>query len=106
MLCFLPGRFNSCFQYVDAIVSKINSLLRSIEFLYELTDCFNILIGNIDISRLREAAKTKTNDEDAWSEGCTLLVDILRLLLVPFSSLHDLLHGRWVRYRYQLIPHY
>jgi hypothetical protein len=71
-----------------------------------LTHCFNILIGNIDISGLREAAETKTNDEDAWSEGCTLLVDILRLLLVPFSSLHDLLHGRWVRYRYQLIPHY
>ena len=98
MHCSLPGQFSSSFQWV-----KFN-LLNFSEIKNKCADYFIFFTGNIDIPCLREAAETKTHDEDAWAEGCTLLVGILRLFLGPFSSLHDVLHHLWVHYRYQLTP--
>ena len=101
MHCSLPGRFSSSFQWVNFNLLSFGELINKFADFF-----FHVFVGNIDIPCLREAAETKTNDEDAWAEGCTLLADILRLFLGPFSSLHDDFHHLWVHYRYQLTPCY
>jgi hypothetical protein len=51
------------------------------------------------MSCLREAAEAKTDDENAWTKGWTILAHILFLLLGPFSSLHDTLCAFRIIYR-------
>jgi hypothetical protein len=51
------------------------------------------------MSCLREAAEAKTDDENAWTKGWTILADILFLLLGPFGSLHDIVCAFRIIYR-------
>ena len=52
--------------------------------------------GHINISRVREATEAENYDENAWSEGWSLLANLLCLLLCPVGYLHDTVCDFWL----------